>query len=102
MNNFVNNFASTDLSAHLSIVSVTGLSTFVTIVKRILLNGFPSSPLSPKISVKEIGYSHRVLGFMTPSLANFMWSLLAGVVIVVIPATVFLVFISQRDKVIRR
>ncbi len=39
---------------------------------------------------------------MTPSLANFMWSLLAGVVIVVIPATVFLVFISQRDKVIRR
>ncbi|MBC7516970.1 MAG: photosystem II reaction center X protein [Alkalinema sp. FL-bin-369] len=39
---------------------------------------------------------------MTPSLANFMWSLVAGVVIIVIPATIFLVFISQRDKVTRR
>jgi photosystem II PsbX protein len=39
---------------------------------------------------------------MTPSLANFMWSLLAGLVIVVVPASVFLIFISQRDKVTRR
>ena len=39
---------------------------------------------------------------MTPSLANFMYSLVAGVVIVVIPATVGLIFISQRDKVTRR
>jgi photosystem II PsbX protein len=39
---------------------------------------------------------------MTPSLANFMYSLLAGVVIVVVPATIFLIFISQRDKVTRR
>jgi photosystem II PsbX protein len=39
---------------------------------------------------------------MTPSLANFMYSLLAGVVIIVVPATGFLIFISQRDKVTRR
>jgi photosystem II PsbX protein len=39
---------------------------------------------------------------MTPSLMNFMLSLLAGVVIVVIPATAGLIFISQRDKIVRR
>ena len=39
---------------------------------------------------------------MTPSLANFLLSLLAGSLIVVIPATVFLVFISQRDKIQRQ
>ncbi|PSF38775.1 Photosystem II reaction center X protein [Aphanothece hegewaldii CCALA 016] len=38
---------------------------------------------------------------MTPSLANFLWSLLAGTLIVVIPATVGLIFISQKDKVNR-
>ncbi|MGK7875856.1 MAG: photosystem II reaction center protein PsbX [Xenococcaceae cyanobacterium] len=38
---------------------------------------------------------------MTPSLANFFYSLLAGLVIVVIPATAFLIFISQKDKVQR-
>ncbi|MEC4816144.1 MAG: photosystem II reaction center X protein [Scytonema sp. PMC 1069.18] len=38
---------------------------------------------------------------MTPSLANFLWSLLWGSLIVVIPATVFLVFISQKDKIQR-
>ncbi|NJR65441.1 MAG: Photosystem II reaction center X protein [Leptolyngbyaceae cyanobacterium CRU_2_3] len=38
---------------------------------------------------------------MTPSLANFFFSLLAGVSIVVIPIIVGLVFVSQKDKVQR-
>lgn len=38
---------------------------------------------------------------MTPSLANFLYSLLAGAIIIVIPATIALVIISQRDKVQR-
>lgn len=38
---------------------------------------------------------------MTPSLANFFYSLLAGAVIVVIPVTIGLIFISQRDKITR-
>lgn len=38
---------------------------------------------------------------MTPSLANFFYSLLAGTLIVVIPATVALILVSQADKVRR-
>ena len=38
---------------------------------------------------------------MTPSLANFLYSLLAGTLIVVIPATVALIAFSQFDKIER-
>ncbi len=38
---------------------------------------------------------------MTPSLANFIWSLVWGAAIVVIPATVGLILVSQADKIRR-
>ena len=38
---------------------------------------------------------------MTPSLANFLWSLVWGTAIVVITATIGLIFISQKDKIQR-
>ena len=38
---------------------------------------------------------------MTPSLVNFFYSLLAGTLIIVVPATIFLIFISQKDKIER-
>ncbi|MEM6590667.1 MAG: photosystem II reaction center X protein [Cyanobacteria bacterium P01_H01_bin.119] len=38
---------------------------------------------------------------MTPSLTNFLLSLAAGALIVVIPVTIGLIFISQADKIQR-
>ncbi len=53
--------------------------------------------------IGNVRYHNRKKGnkYMTPSLANFLWSLVLGTVIVVIPATIGLIVISQSDKIKR-
>ena len=43
----------------------------------------------------------KVQNIMTASLSGFFWSLLLGTVIVVIPATIGLIAVSQADKIKR-
>jgi photosystem II PsbX protein len=49
----------------------------------------------------EVSKVKKGNNYMTPSLANFMWSLVWGTVIVVIPVTLALIVISQSDKIKR-
>jgi photosystem II PsbX protein len=43
----------------------------------------------------------QVKKIMTPSLANFLWSLFWGAIVVVIPVVTALIILSQSDKIQR-
>jgi photosystem II PsbX protein len=61
-----------------------------------------SQESNPALKLRgTVSENKKRLKIMTPSLANFLWSLVWGTAIVVIPATVGLIFISQKDKIQR-
>jgi photosystem II PsbX protein len=65
------------------------------------LNEKGRRPLNFNLSSYMITPTHLGLKSMTPSLTNFMLSLLAGGLIVVVPATVALIVFAKTDAVKR-
>ena len=81
------------------IMAVDGASTSVD--SQILANTSQRATISLELKERIFYVDRRTIYFMTPSLANFLYSLLAGGLVVVVPATIGLIFISQKDKIQR-